>query len=77
MDRYLTKNRARVAQNYMLERLTIHSTRYMFPVFFVLWFSLPLSQFMYWKMLDLSVGARPPTRDPRPNWRPGEGLLDQ
>jgi hypothetical protein len=75
LDKYLTKNRANVAKNYLLERLTVHSTRYVWPVMFVLWLGLPMSQAMYWKLLDVSVGAKPTiTRDPRPNWAPGHGI---
>lgn len=75
LDKYLTKNRHMVKQNYFLERLCLNSVRYMWPVFFVLWFGLPHSQWLYWKILDLAVGAKPLTRDPRPNWKPDEGIL--
>ena len=77
LDKYLTHNRARVAHNYVLERVAINSVRYMWPVMFVLWFGLPVSQASYWWLLDVSVGARPTvSRNPRPNWEPGHGLLD-
>ena len=77
LDKHLTHNRARVAQNYFLERVAINSVRYMWPVMFVLWFGLPISQASYWWLLDVSVGARPTvSRNPRPNWEPGHGLLD-
>jgi hypothetical protein len=78
LDKYLTKNRAQVAQNYFLERTLIHSIRYFWPVMFVLWFGLPVSQSFYWWLLNVSVGAKPTiSRDPRPNWAPGEGILDR
>lgn len=77
LDRYLTKNRARVKENYFLERVCIHSIRYMAPVFLVLWVGIPVSQWMYWKTLKISVGVTRYDRDPRPNWPPGEGLLDK
>lgn len=77
LDKYLTKNRAHAAQNYFLERTIVHSSRYIIPVMFVLWFGLPVSQSIYWWVLDASVGAKPTiSRDPRPNWPPGKGLLD-
>lgn len=78
LDKYLTRNRAFAAKNYFLERLTIHSVRYLWPVMFVLWVGLPVSQSMYWWLLDVSVGARPTiSRNPRPNWEAGKGILDR
>ena len=49
----------------------------MLPVLSTLWIGIPVSQFIYWTVLDLSVGAKGIPRDPRPNWKPGEGLLDK
>lgn len=77
LDRYLTKNRAFAKQNYFLERTCMYSVRFFFATSFVLWFGLPVSQYTYWKMLDVSVGSKPLTRDPRPNWAEGEGILDR
>lgn len=77
LDKYLTKNRANVANNYFLERVTIHSVRYFWPVMFVWWVGLPCSQTFYWWLLDVSVGAKPViSRNPRPDWPAGQGLLD-
>ena len=78
LDKYLTRNRARVAQNYMLERVSINSVRYMWPIMFVLWIGLPISQSWYWWLLNYSVGAKPTvSRNPKPNWKAGEGILDR
>ena len=77
LDKHLTRNRALVQQNYLLERVIIHSSRYMLPVLSTLWIGIPVSQFIYWTVLDISVGAKGIPRDPRPNWKPGEGLLDK
>ena len=78
LDKYLTQNRARVAQNYLLEGIAKGSVRYMWPVFFVLWVGLPLSTSGYWWLLNASVGAKPTvSKNPRPNWEPGHGLLDR
>ena len=78
LDKYLTRNRARVGQNYLLERVSMNSVKYMWPVMFVLWVGLPISQSWYWWLLDVSVGARPTvTRNPRPNWEAGQGILDR
>ncbi|OMJ66256.1 hypothetical protein SteCoe_36960 [Stentor coeruleus] len=77
LDKYLTANRANVAKNYFLERTMINLSKYLIPAMFVLWLGLPVSQGMYWSILDFSVGAKPTiSRDPRPNWPPGKGLLD-
>jgi hypothetical protein len=77
LDKYLTRNRAHAAKNYFLERVCLHSVRYFWPVMFVWWVGLPISQSLYWWLLDVSVGARPTiSRNPRPNWAPGHGLLD-
>ena len=78
LDKFLTKNRARVGQNYLLERLSMSTIRYLWPAMFVLWIGLPTSQSLYWWLLDVSVGAKPTvSRNARPNWAPGQGILDR
>lgn len=75
LDKYLVANRHMKAQNYFLERTCSWSVRLLIPSFVVAMVMIPLSQSMYWKLIDVAVGLQPLSRDPRPKWKPGEGLL--
>lgn len=55
----------------------MHSAKLYFPTAWVLFFGIPVSQLIYWKVLDVAVGARPLDRNPRPDWPAGQGLLDK
>mmetsp|Transcript_27342 Transcript_27342/g.49193 ORF Transcript_27342/g.49193 Transcript_27342/m.49193 type:complete len:140 (-) Transcript_27342:33-452(-) len=75
LDKYLVANRHLKHQNYLLERTCLWSVRLLIPSAVVTLGLLPLSQLMYWKLIDIAAGMKPLERDPRPKWKPGEGLL--
>jgi hypothetical protein len=75
LDKYLVKNRAFKQQNYLLERTCSWSVRLLIPSAVVVLVLLPLSQAMYWGVIDYAVGLKPLARNPLPKWKPGEGLL--
>lgn len=73
LDKWLIKNRKNVKNNYIWERIMVHSSMYYLPAMSVLWFMIPFSQSIYWWVLKVTVGAKPTiSRDPRPNWKVGE-----
>lgn len=72
LDRYLYKRRAQRASNRFLEMFCAHSATYFFHSALAVWIAYPVSQFMYWNILDLAVGVKPKARNPLPLWKAGE-----
>ena len=74
LDRFLYKRRAFKKQNWLLETVCAHSAAYFFHTGLAVWVAFPVSQAMYWQMLDSAVGVKAKSRNPLPAWKEGEGL---
>ena len=74
LDRFLYKRRAFKKQNWLLETVCAHSAAYFFHTSLAVWVAFPVSQAMYWQMLDSAVGVKAKSRNPLPAWKEGEGL---
>lgn len=74
LDKYLVQTRS--VPKPALEKGIQVATRLWVPTAMLLFFAIPTSQAIYWFVNLKAVGVTPLARDALPNWKPGEGILD-